>query len=249
MTGDLVGRVAVVTGASSGLGRRAAELLHAQGADVVIAARRLDRLDELADRLGRRVHPTSCDVRSSDDIAATFEVAARLGGADVVVAAAGISDGEPAETESRQRFADVIDVNLVATFEVAATAARQMLPKGRGSIVHIASIFGLVASTPVRAAAYAASKGGLVNLTRELAAQWGDRGVRVNAVAPGWFPTEMNTELFRDERSMAWVERSTMLGRAGADGELDGAIRFLASDDSSYVTGHVLVVDGGWTAR
>ncbi|HYD09189.1 MAG TPA: SDR family NAD(P)-dependent oxidoreductase, partial [Acidimicrobiales bacterium] len=157
----LEGRVAVVTGASSGIGRRAAEVLHAAGAVVVVAARRRERLDELAARLGDRVHPAPCDVRASGDVESVFDIARRLGGADVVVAAAGISDGEPAETESRERFADVVDVNLVATFDVAAAAARQMLPKQAGSIVLVTSMFGLVASTPVRAAAYAASKGGL----------------------------------------------------------------------------------------
>jgi NAD(P)-dependent dehydrogenase (short-subunit alcohol dehydrogenase family) len=125
---------------------------------------------------------------------------------------------------------------------------RHMLERGNGVIINVASVVGMVGGGQIPFSSYAASKGGLVNLTRDVAAQWARRGVRVNALAPGWFPTEMTTELFTDERSMAWVGRKTPMGRAGEDHELDGALLFLAGDASTYVTGIVLPVDGGWTA-
>ncbi|MGZ6958662.1 MAG: SDR family NAD(P)-dependent oxidoreductase [Ilumatobacteraceae bacterium] len=248
-SGTLDGRVALVTGASSGLGRRAAQVLHGAGATVVMAARRMDRLEELEGELETRAIAVACDIRSDDEVERLFARIDEVGPLEIVVSAAGISDAARAETQSRRDFTDVLEVNLISAFDIATHAARRMLPAGRGSIINIASIFGLVASTPVRAAAYAASKGGLINLTRELAAQWGRKGVRVNAIAPGWFPTEMNEEMFASASSVDWIKQNTVLGRAGSDGELDGAIRYLASDESSYVTGHVLVIDGGWTIR
>jgi NAD(P)-dependent dehydrogenase (short-subunit alcohol dehydrogenase family) len=124
-----------------------------------------------------------------------------------------------------------------------------MIERGAGVVVNMASILGLVSSAPIPGAAYAASKAGVVNLTRELAVQWAAKGVRVNAIAPGWFPTEMTGEMFDDERSMAFVRRNSPMGRAGELHELDGALLFLASDASTYVTGHTLVVDGGWISR
>jgi NAD(P)-dependent dehydrogenase (short-subunit alcohol dehydrogenase family) len=124
-----------------------------------------------------------------------------------------------------------------------------MLERGSGSIINIASMYGLVAAAPVAQAGYCASKGAVVNLTRELGAQWARRGVRVNALAPGYFPSEMASELIEDERSAKFLRRNTPIGRPGMPHELDGPLLFLASDASSYVTGHTLVVDGGWTAR
>ena len=124
------------------------------------------------------------------------------------------------------------------------------LPEGRGtSIINISSVVGLVSTAPIGGAGYAASKAAVIGTTRELAGQWGRRGVRVNAIVPGWFDTEMTDGLFSNEKSAGWVRRNSMLGRGGQEGEVDGALLFLASDASSYVTGHVLTVDGGWTAR
>jgi NAD(P)-dependent dehydrogenase (short-subunit alcohol dehydrogenase family) len=124
-----------------------------------------------------------------------------------------------------------------------------MLAAGSGSVVNVASILGLVASGQIPQASYAASKGAVVNLTRELAVQWARRGVRVNAIAPGWFLSEMTEEMFGDEASQRWIARNTPMGRSGTEDELDGALLFLASDASSYVTGQTVAVDGGWTAR
>jgi NAD(P)-dependent dehydrogenase (short-subunit alcohol dehydrogenase family) len=242
-------RVAIVTGASSGLGHRFARVLHAAGARVVVAARRADRLDELVARLPGAVAVT-CDVTDADDldrlVARALELSGRI---DVLVNNAGISGPIAAEDEPLDDFRHMIDVNLTAVFALSQLVGRQMLEQGRGSIVNIASILGLVASSPIKEASYTAAKGGVVNLTRQLGAEWARRGVRVNAIAPGWFPTEMNADMWSDEGSMAYLERNAPMARGGDEHELDGALLYLASDASSYVTGQILAVDGGWTAR
>jgi len=241
-------RVAIVTGASSGLGERFARVLQAAGASVVIAARRLERLEALANG-SKTMLPVQCDVSVPDDVdrlvRTTFEQFGRI---DIVVNNAGINDPVLlAEDESRDEFRRVIEVNLVGTFDVARLAARHMRQAGRGSIINIASMLGLVASSPIHQSGYCASKGALVNLTRELAVQLASSGVRVNAIAPGYFASEMTDELVADERSAAFMRRNTPMGRLGAPGELDGALLFLASDASRYVTGAAVVIDGGYS--
>ncbi len=247
----LDGRVAVVTGASSGLGVVFAEGLAEAGAKVVIAARRRQRLEARAKRLeasGAEVLVQTCDVSEAEDVdrmvAAVLE---RFGAVDVLVSNAGVTEVVPAEEEPLESFDRVIGVNLRGAFLCAQGFGRAMLESGRGSIVNVASVLGLVGAGQIPQASYAASKGGLVNLTRELAAQWARRGVRVNALAPAWFESEMTADMFSDERSRAWIRNRTPIGRAGALRELIGPLLFLASDASSYVTGHVLTVDGGWT--
>jgi len=143
----------------------------------------------------------------------------------------------------------VMDVNVTAVFALAQLAGRVMIERGSGSIINVASILGLVASAPIKQASYAASKGAVVNLTRELAVQWARKGVRVNALAPGWFPSELTADMFEDPSSTTFIESNDPMARFGRPDELDGALLFLASGASSYVTGHVLTVDGGWTAR
>lgn len=247
----LDGRVAVVTGASSGLGEQFARTLHAAGAHVVVAARRADRLEQLAEDLGERVTAVATDVSSADDrealVAAALEV---TGSVDVLVNNAGIGTPEPSATETLERLQEMLDVNVVALFHLSQLAGRHMLEAGRGSIVNLASIYGMAASSPVTEVAYCTSKGAVVNLTRQMGCEWGRHGVRVNAIAPGWFPTEMTqAEMFDDEGGQAFIVRNTPMGRAGELAELDGALLFLAGDASSYVTGQVLAVDGGWLAR
>lgn len=246
----LDGRVAVVTGASSGLGDRFARVLHGAGATVVVAARRADRLEELADTLGERVVPVPTDLTDPVAREALVARAVELGGVDVLVNNAGYGVPAPAESEPLEHFERTMDINVTAVYHLAQLAARDMLARGRGSIVNIASILGLVASSPIKEASYCASKGAVVNLTRQLGCEWGRKGVRVNAIAPGWFPSEMTQEeMFDDESGMAFIVRNTPMGRAGELDELDGALLFLAGDASTYVTGHVLAVDGGWLAR
>lgn len=246
----LDGRVCVVTGASSGFGERLARVYAAAGAKVVVAARRMDRLEavaaELPDALALR-----CDVADDDQCRSLIETAVgHFGRVDVLVNNAGISDAaNPAEQADVESFRRVVDVNLNACFLLAALAATDMMTRGSGSIINIASVHAMVASAPNLQPAYAASKAGLVNLSRDLAVQWATRGVRVNALCPGYFETELTAPMFDDERSLAWINRNAAMRRPGRVHELDGAALFLASDASSYVTGTTLMVDGGWTAR
>ena len=244
----LDGRVAVVTGASSGLGARFSRVLHAAGATVVLAARRLDRLEQLAAQLPG-ASPVQCDVAVDADCEALVQRALdEHGRIDVLVNNAGTADLGSAEDEDADDFRRVLAVNLTSVFVLSRLVGRHMLDRGAGSIVNVASVRGLVGVGRMPQTGYAASKGGVVNLTRELAAQWARRGVRVNAIAPGWFASELTATMWDDERGQQWIGRNMPMGRGGEEHELDGALLFLASDASSYVTGHVLAVDGGFLA-
>ena len=245
----LAGRVAVVTGASSGLGARFAVVLAEAGANVVAAARRVERLEALA-RDNPSIEPVECDVTAEHGprelVAAALE---RFGRVDICVNNAGVSSGGAELQATLDGFRAVLRVNLEALFAVSLAAAAPMREQGAGSVVNVSSMFGSIASAPVPDAGYVASKSAVNGLTRELAMQWAADGVRVNAIAPGWFPSEMTTELLDDERSRRWLERQCPMGRAGRIDELDGVLLFLASDASSYCTGQVITVDGGWTIR
>lgn len=246
---DLTGRVAVVTGASSGLGEGFARTLAAAGATVVAAARRVDRLAGLASEVDGLV-AVECDITKAEDRARLVATASEItGGIDILINNAGRPGPPDALTESADEFDDILRVNLSSGFHLSVAAAKAV-PEGRNlSIINISSVIGLVSTAPIGGAGYAASKSAVIGITRELAGQWGRQGIRVNAVVPGWFDTEMTDGLFANEKSANWVRRNTMMGRGGTAGEVDGAVLFLASDASSYVTGHVLTVDGGWTAR
>ncbi len=241
--------MAIVTGASSGLGRRFAAVLHGVGARVVVAARRADRLDELVAELPGSV-AVPADVTDDDARQRLVDRALELDGRiDVLVNNAGVSMPMAAEDEPMDQFRQVVDVNLHALFGLSQLVGRHMLDQGRGSIVNIASVLGLVAAAPIKQASYTASKGAVVNLTRQMGAEWARRGVRVNAIAPGWFETEMTDEMWNDASSMAYIRRNTPMGRPGQLDELDGVLVYLSSDASSFMTGQTLAVDGGWTAR
>jgi NAD(P)-dependent dehydrogenase (short-subunit alcohol dehydrogenase family) len=247
----LDGKVALVTGASAGIGEALALGAAGAGAQVVVTARRQDRLDAVVARIrsaGGVAHAIACDIANAADVDRLVgETVGRCGRVDVLVNNAGFVEVVPAESEPLETFEAVIDVNLVGAFRCAQRCGREMLAQGGGAIVNVASILGVVGVGQIPQASYAASKGGLVNLTRELAAQWARRGVRVNALAPAWFPSEMTADMFADERSRKWMQQRTPMGRPGRVEELVGPMLFLASDASSYVTGHVLLVDGGWT--
>lgn len=246
----LDGKVALVTGASSGLGNRFSRVLAAAGAKVALVARRVDRLTALADQLPDAL------VLPADlaDLASAARVVdacvAHYGHLDILVNNAGRSVTVPAFDETSEDFAMTLTVNVTAAFTLAREAARAMTgPAGRGGvIINVSSVLGIVGCGQIPLAGYATAKGALVNLTRELAAQWARRGVRVNTLVPGWFPSEMTGDMMTDERSLAWIAKRTPMGRPGRPDELDGALLYLASDASSYMTGQMLVVDGGWTA-
>ena len=242
-------KVALITGASSGLGARFARVASAAGATVVVAARRAERLAELVDERDD-AHAVEVDLTAPGGpeacVARSIELAGRI---DVLVNNAGISQVAPALDFSTEDFRHEIEIDLVAPFALAREVARDAITNDRSaSIINIGSILGEVGGGKLRVPGYAAAKGGLHNLTRELASQWGRKGVRVNAIAPGWFETEMNDAMFSDGGGQAYMESGAAMGRPGIEGELDGAMLYLASDASSFVTGHVLQVSGGWTA-
>jgi hypothetical protein len=243
----LDGRRALVTGASSGLGRRFAQVLDAAGARVAVVARRAARLEDLAADLHDAVVVTADLADPSAPGAVLDAVVEGLGGVDVLVNNAGTLVVGPAEDDTT--FRDVVELNLHAPYELTRGCARlALLAESPLSVVNITSILARVGARSIPQASYAASKGGLEQLTRELANQWARSSIRVNAIAPGWFRTEMTAEtMIDDPKGFAYVERNTPMGRPGAEHELDGALLFLASDASSYVTGQVLVIDGGWT--
>ena len=245
----LDGKVVLITGTSSGLGARFARVLDAAGATVVMAARRIDRVEALAAEL-RDAHAIPVDLsqpNAGTELAHT--AIERCGRIDVLVNNAGVSNTIKTHSVTNEDFARTLTVNLQAPFELMRETARNIIDDGRaGSIVNIGSIWSMVGVGMITDAPYAASKGGLLNLTRELAAQWARKGVRVNCICPGWFESELTQDaMFNDPGGKAWMESRTPMGRGGAAHELDGALLFLASEASSFVTGVALPVDGGWT--
>jgi NAD(P)-dependent dehydrogenase (short-subunit alcohol dehydrogenase family) len=242
----LDGRIALVTGASSGLGARFARVLHKAGAHVLVTARRGDRLDELASECGERIETMTGDITDARHREALAERLQSHGRLDVLVNNAGICDDGPIEGQSLDDLRQVIEVNLISVMDMCRLMAPLLFASNVASVINIASIYGVVSSRGPMAG-YNATKGAVVNLTRQLAAQWGGRGVRVNALAPGYFPSEM-TGLLADEGFARSIQTRTLLGRTPALHEIDGPLLFLATDASSYMTGHVLLVDGGWTA-
>ena len=245
----LDGQVVIVTGASSGLGDRFARVLHAVGAQVVVAARRVERLDTLAAELSGTLAigvDLSLEADREHLVAETLD---RFGRVDVLVNNAGIGHAVSVENETLDDFREAMELNVTAIWHLSKLCGEAMVAAGSGSIVNVASMMGHVASTPIKQAHYCASKGAVVNLTRELAAQWGRKGIRVNTLSPGWFKSEMTGDMDTDESSQRFVQTNSMIPRMGNEGELDGALLLLASGAGGYMTGHSLLVDGGWTAR
>jgi gluconate 5-dehydrogenase len=249
---DIKGQTAIVTGASSGLGVAFAETLAERGVNLVIAARRYEKLvkvaDEISSKYGVKVVSIKADVSQEDQVVSTVKTAIeKFGSVEILVNNAGTASLSPSVDMSLEEWKKVIDVNLTGVFLCARTAAREMIKKKYGKIVNIASIYGAVGDI-FPTAPYYASKGAVINLTRALAIEWAPHKINVNAIAPGFFPSEMTETVFRDENTLKYILSRTPLGRTGEPLDLKAALTYLASSASNYVTGQTLFVDGGWTA-
>jgi gluconate 5-dehydrogenase len=248
---NLSGKVALVTGGSRGLGKEIAEGLAEAGASLMLLARRERWLQPTIEELRARgfaCEGALCDVSNPEDAQkAVSKTVERFGRLDILINNAGVTWSAPAEDMPLDRWQMVIDINLTGAFLFCQAAGREMLKQGRGAIVNIASIAGMVGTMEngQDIAGYVAAKGGLIALTRELGAKWAKRGVRVNAIAPAFFLSRMTEKAL--EVSQSGIESATPMGRIGRPGELKGVAVFLASEASSYITGQTLAVDGGLT--
>jgi NAD(P)-dependent dehydrogenase (short-subunit alcohol dehydrogenase family) len=247
---NLSGRTAIVTGGSRGIGREMAEGLAEAGANVVLCARRAEWLEETVQEFqdrGFRVAGMTCDVAIPEEVQNVVDrTVSTFGSVDILVNNAGVSWGAMPEDMPLEKWQHVLNVNLTGCFLFAQAAGREMLKQGRGSIINISSISGITSSAngPFYAG-YVASKAGLIGLTRELAASWGRRGIRVNAIAPGFFHSRLaDAAIDIYEQS---IQENNVIPRIGNEGELKGVAVFLASDASSYITGQTIAVDGGMT--
>ncbi len=248
---DLTGRVAIVTGGSVGLGRQMAEGLAEMGAHLVLCARKKERCEKAAGelkRLGVKVLPLGCDVRNPASIQEVVDATvSQFGRIDILINNAGTSWGAPAEEMRLEHWNKVIETNLTGTFLFSQAAGKVMIGNRRGKIINIASVAGLHGASPeFQAIGYHASKGGVIIFTKDLACKWAMHNIHVNAIAPGWFPTDMSGVVI--ERNKESLRKSIPLNRFGNEHDLKGAAVFLASDASDFITGHVLVVDGGQCA-
>lgn len=247
------GRVALVTGASSGIGRHMAGTLAAAGASVVLVARRRQALEAIANGIvadGGKAHPLPWDVGDLDRLDALAEVASdEYGGPTIAVHAAGINPRQPADTISQTVWNDTLSLNLSTPFFLSRALVPGMRAAGQGNIINIASL--QTSRAFANGIAYGAAKGGIGQLTRAMAEAWsgGESGIVANAIAPGFFPTELTAPVFGDGEVSAHHARMTCIGRNGEMPDLDGALLFLASRASAYVTGQIVPVDGGYTAK
>lgn len=249
---DLSGQVAVVTGASTGLGLQMAKAFASQGANLVLLARREQLLEQNAQLLtkefGVEVLAMKCDITLTDEVKSAVEaVIRRFGRVDILVNNAGTGAIGNAEDITDEQFMHELNVDLFGTFICAREFGRVMLDAGYGRIINIASMYGLVGNMIAGSAPYHAAKGGVVNLTRALAAEWGKHGITVNSICPGYFYTELTTATLDSDYFQDMAKRSIPLGRYGREGELDTCALFLASPMSSYVNGQNIAVDGGFT--
>jgi NAD(P)-dependent dehydrogenase (short-subunit alcohol dehydrogenase family) len=249
---DLSGKVAIVTGGGSGIGRQMADGLAEAGANLVLCARKAERCEQAAgelEQLGVRALGLGCDVRDPAQVEAVVRrTRDELGGIDVLVNNAGTVWGAAPEDMPLEGWQKVVDVNLTGAFLFAQAAGRVMIEAGGGSIVNIASVAGLHGAPPevVNTIVYHATKGGVIAFTRDLAWKWARHGIRVNAIAPGWFPSDMSRFVLDSHGEE--LTRRIPLGRFGGPDDLKGVVVFLVSPAAAYVTGHTLVVDGGQSA-
>src|SRR5271155_4178533 len=249
---DLSGRVAIITGGSIGLGRQMAEGLAEMGASLVLCARKKERCQQAAEELqqamGVKTLALACDVKNPASVHEVVEATlAAFGRIDILINNAGVSWGAPVEEMTLEQWNKVMDTNLTGTFLFSQAVGKAMIGQGHGKIINIASVAGLGgASSDLQAIGYHASKGGVIAFTKDLACKWAAHNIQVNAIAPGWFPTHMSGWILEHHKES--LLEKIPLHRFGGDHDLKGAAIFLASDASAYVTGHVLVVDGGQTA-
>ncbi len=246
---DLTGKVAIVTGSSRGLGQYMARAFARAGAEVAVTSRTLASLDEVAKEIreiGREVFPHELDVRSHDSVLAMVEETHRhFGKIDILVNNAGCNVRKPAVEVTPEEWDMILETNLRGPFFMAQAVARKMIPRRYGRIVNIGSVTSVFAYANL--APYCASRGGVKQLTMSLADDWGIYGITVNCLAPGWFKTQQTKVLYEDPTWVEYITDRIPLKRVGQPGDLDGAVVFLASDASAYVTGHTLLVDGGIT--
>ncbi|MDR1184663.1 MAG: SDR family oxidoreductase [Coriobacteriales bacterium] len=250
---DLTGKIALVTGASSGLGAQFAKTLAGQGANLAIVARRVEKLEatkkEIEDEFGVEVLALPCDVLDVEQIKKTVAtIKDHFGRIDILVNNAGTARSVAAEEQSDEDWKAVIDTNLNAVYYVAREVGKIMKAQKYGKIINLGSIHSTVAMRGSGLSGYCASKGGVLMLTKELANEWARDGITVNAIGPAYFPSEMTGHVIANEDFLKLVEISCPMGRPGRTGELDGALIYFASDASSYTTGQILWIDGGWTA-
>jgi gluconate 5-dehydrogenase len=250
---SLSGKSVLITGGSRGLGEEMAEGLAEAGARLYLLARREQWLAPTLERFrgqGYEAHGSQCDVSNPEQVARSVAAAEQaMGSIDILVNNAGVTWGAPAEEMPLDKWRQVIDVNLTGTWLFSQEAGRRMIARGQGGvIINTASIAGLRGGVgdDISLVGYCASKAGVLGLTRELAGRWGRHGIRVNAIAPGFFPSRMADAMIEKVRDR--IEARTPLGRIGAPGELKGVVVFLASQAASYITGQTIVVDGGQTA-
>jgi NAD(P)-dependent dehydrogenase (short-subunit alcohol dehydrogenase family) len=248
---DLTGRVAIVTGGSIGLGRQMAQGLAEMGASLVLCARKKERCEQAANELqelGARTLAVECDVKNPVSVGALVDrTMAQFGRIDILINNAGTSWGAPVEEMRLEHWNKVMETNLTGTFLCCQAVGKCMTAQKRGSIINIASTAGLRGAPPeFQAIGYHASKGGVIAFTKDLARKWAMHNIRVNAIAPGWFPTRMSEVVI--ERNKDRFLRGIPLGRFGGPDDLKGAAAFLASDAAAFITGDVLIVDGGQSA-
>jgi NAD(P)-dependent dehydrogenase (short-subunit alcohol dehydrogenase family) len=248
---DLTGRVAIVSGGSMGLGRQMAEGLAEMGANLVLCSRKKERCDEVAEELrarGVQTLPLACDVRDRASIHEVVNATLdKFGRIDILVNSAGVSWAAPVEDMTLEQWDKVLSTNLTGTFLFCQAVGKAMLAQRSGKIINIASVAGLGGSSAeLQAIGYHASKGGVIAFTKDLACKWAPHNIEVNAIAPGWFPTHMSEWVIEHRKESLLTK--IPLNRFGSDHDLKGAAVFLASEASAYITGHVLVVDGGLSA-
>ena len=248
---DLKNKVAVITGASSGLGRQMSKTFAKQGANLVILARRLERLEELKEELsdlGVKVFPIKCDVTSTEDINnAAEEVEKEFGRVDILINCAGSSKDKGVLDMEDDEWEFTIDTDLTSVFKVTRAFANIMKKNNYGRVINIASMYGLVGNTEIPTIAYHSSKGGVVNFTRAAAAELAKYNITVNCICPGYFYTELTTQVLDTDQFQEFAKTHVPMQRYGNEGELDAGAVFLASEEASYVTGIVLPIDGGYT--